>query len=372
MPKPSVPSHYAARIKQLQARLREAELSALLVTNARDIRYLTGFVGEDSWCLIPARGGAGRGTILSDFRFDEHIELESPWSNKVIRKKSLADELAQIADRKGYEKIALQQAYLTWNQRKILVKALSASRIKPIDDGLLLQRAVKDEHEIKLIRKAVKIQQQAFREAIAQLEPGQTENEFCAFLEYRMRALGAEGPGFSSIVAADANASLCHAIPGQTKIKKGGILLVDWGACYGGYRSDMTRVVALGKMKPKLQEIYKIVEEAYHAGVEAIKPGVQGKDVDIAARSVIEKAGYGDRFGHSLGHGIGLNIHEAPSLAQRGGGERELEPGHVVTVEPGIYLPGIGGVRLENDVLVTPKGKKVLCDLPLDLESAII
>jgi Xaa-Pro aminopeptidase len=175
---------------------------------------------------------------------------------------------------------------------------------------------------------------------------------------------------FPSIIAADANASLPHAVPGKKKIKAGGIVLIDWGAKWGGYCSDLTRVVAVGKMKPKIREIYKIVLDAQVAAIDAIAPGKRLCDIDAVARRAIDKAGYGERFGHSLGHGIGLDIHEQPVLAAKAKGE--LRPGQVVTVEPGIYLPGVGGVRIEDDVLVTPRGRKVLSDLPKSLESAII
>ncbi len=366
--KTSAPAHLADRVKNLQKRLRPTGADALLVNNPRDIRYLTGFVGDDSWALIPMRGS--KVYILSDFRFDEQITNEAPHAVAIMRKKGLAEELKKLADKIKADKIMLQPQYTTLELRKLIAKHVGARSLMVKDDGLLKQRAIKDAVEVKQIRKAIAIQQQAFKETIKFLKPGQSENEITAYLEYRMRAMGADGPGFPSIVAADANASLCHAIPGPKKIKAGGILLIDWGACYGGYRSDMTRVVALGKMKPKLREIYKIVLDAQLAAIDAIGPGVKLSDVDKAARDVISKAGYGEQFGHGLGHGIGLDIHEDPRLAATAKGV--LEPGHIVTVEPGIYLPGIGGVRIEDDVLVTAKGHQVMCDLPKSLESAII
>ena len=362
------PDHHTNRVRNLQKRLRSKGVSALLVTNPCDIRYLTGFVGDDSWALVPMRGS--KVTLLSDFRFQEQIPREAPQARMVLRKKGLAEELAKLTRKHRIDKIAVQADYVTLALRKELVKHLSAKRIKAIDDGLIEQRAVKGANEVKLIRKAVTIQQQAFRETLEFIKSGLTENEITAYLEYRMRALGADGPGFPSIVAADANASLCHAIPGPRKVRKGGIVLIDWGATYQGYRSDMTRVVALGKMKPKLRDIYKIVLDAQLAAIEAIAPGKKLSDIDAAARDVITKAGYGKQFGHGLGHGIGLDIHEAPRLAAKVKGE--LQPGHIVTVEPGIYLPGVGGVRIEDDVLVTARGHQVLCDLPKTLESAII
>jgi len=366
--KTSTPANLADRVRLLQRRLRPSGASALLVTNARDIRYLTGFIGDDSWALIPMRGS--KGYILSDFRFEEQIAKEAPHAVAIMRKKALAEELGKLTNRLRLKKIALQPDYLTLAQRRPLAKHLGAKRLLVKDDGLLMQRAVKDADEVKAIRKALAIQQQAFRETCDFIKPGQTENEVAAYLEYRMRALGADGVSFPSIVAANANGSLPHAIPGKSKIKAGGSVLIDWGAKYNGYCSDLTRVIALGKMKPKIREIYQIVLDAQMAAIDAIAPGKKLSDIDAVARDVITKAGYGKEFGHSLGHGLGLDIHEQPVLAGKAKGV--LQPGHVVTVEPGIYLPGIGGVRIEDDVLVTAKGHKVLSDLPKSLESAII
>jgi Xaa-Pro aminopeptidase len=255
-------------------------------------------------------------------------------------------------------------------QHKSLKKKLGKKHIEPIDDGLLKQRAVKSPDEIKAIRAALAIQQQAFVDLRDVLKPGETERQIAASLEFLMRSAGADGPSFPTIVAADANASLPHAVPGDRKLKAGGSVLIDFGARAHGYCSDLTRVVGLGSMPAKIKEIYKVVLEAQLAAIAAIKPGAKLRDIDAAARDVIVKAGYGPQFGHSTGHGIGLDIHEQPTLAARS--EGSLEPGHVVTVEPGIYLPGVGGVRIEDDVLVTDKGHTVLSDLPKSLESAII
>jgi len=368
------PDPRAGRVKALQRRIREWDVDALLIVNPNDIRYLTGFVGDDSWALVRARGR--QVWIISDFRFDEQIQREAPHARSVMRKKGLAEATAELMRKFEVGTLALPGAHVTLDVRKKLVKELSASNLKTVDDGLIEQRAVKDPDEIKMIRKALRIQQEAFRELCSEtaigLREGQvvTERSMAAMLEYIMRKLGADGPSFPTIVAEGPNAALPHAIPSARKIRKGSAILIDWGARLEGYCSDLTRVIALGKMPARVREIYEIVLEAQQAGIEAIKPGAALKDVDAAARKIIEDAGYGEQFGHSLGHGIGLDIHEQPTLSQRSKGE--LKPGQVVTVEPGIYLPDVGGVRIEDDVLVTERGCKVLSDLPKDLESAII
>ena len=329
------------RVKVLRARLREQGGDALLVTNPRDIRYLTGFVGEDSWAVVSTR--AGKVCIISDRRFEEQIQREAPQAAAVMRDGKLSDALKSWLEKKGIDRVAIQPGYLTVAQRKSLVKALGAKRVVEAEDGLLMQRAVKEAGEIAAIREALGIQQQAYRETLEFIKPGVTEREITAFLEYRMRALGADGVSFPSIVAVDENAAMPHAIPGEKKVKQGSSILIDWGAKVRGYCSDMTRVVAMGRMKREIAKIYRVVLAAQEAGIAAIRPGVKLKDVDAAARAVIEEAGYGKQFGHGLGHGLGLDIHEQPGLASRA--EGVLEVGQVVTVEPGIYLPGVGGVR---------------------------
>lgn len=371
------PVHLADRVTQLQRRLSEnrrtQKADALLITNSRDIRYLTGFVGDDSWALVPLNVRARNVYVLSDFRFQEQIGREAPHVKAVIRKKGLVEELVKLLKRLKYDRIAIQTDHVTVAMRKKLVKELKASRLVEGEVGLLDQRAVKTPEEVRLIREALKVQQAAYRETLMEMvRPGVREVEVAAYLEYRMRTLGADGPSFSTIVAADANAALPHAIPGEAKLKKGGIVLIDWGARKAGYCSDLTRVVALGSMSAKMREVYGIVLEAQAAAIDAIAPGVELRAVDEAARKVIEDAGYGDAFGHGTGHGIGLDIHESPTLSKRAEEGAVLEVGHVVTVEPGIYLAGVGGVRIEDDVEVTSDGGRVLSDLPRDLESAIL
>jgi len=342
---------FASRVRALRRRFPSIGIDALLIVNPRDIHYLTGFSGEDSWALVPRRGKV---TILSDARFDEAIDRDAPQCRKILRTGAIADTLKKTLAGRKVDKLGLQEAYLTLAQRAALVKRLGASGLRQVDDGLLTQRGLKDETEIAAIRKALKVQQQAFEQTREILRPGMSEREVAAELEYRMRALGADGVSFPTIVASNANASLPHAVPGRSRLN--------------GYCSDLTRVVAVGeKLPPRIAEIYRIVLDAQTQAIDAIRPGARLADVDAVARQVIARAGYEKAFGHGLGHGIGLDVHESPTLGRRATGE--LQPGHVVTVEPGIYLPGVGGVRIEDDVQVTERGKRVLSDLPKNLES---
>lgn len=359
------------RNKLLRQRLADQNIDALMLSNRKDIRYLTGFVGDDSLALVPIDGKGKKPVIISDFRFEEQIPREAPDARLVIRKdQSLPEAALAVADKQGWQRLGLQQDHVTLGQQKRLRKQFKAKRLKVVNDRLLDQRSIKTPIEIEHISRALMIQQRAFEELKAFAQPGMTENELAAYLEYRMRALGADGCSFPTIMAVDANAALPHAIPGATKLRKHAMLLVDWGAKSCGYCSDLTRVLFFGQPRQEIKEIYQVVLDAQLAAIDAIRPGMAFKEADAVARRHIEEAGYGDYFGHSLGHGIGLDIHESPTLSARSKGE--LQPGQVVTVEPGIYLPGVGGVRIEDDVLITDKGAKVLSRLPKDFESAMV
>lgn len=360
------PAHLLKRLDKLRRRLADDKLDALLLSCPMDVRYATGFPGEDSWAVVLPQSVV----ILSDRRFEEELSHLRYCRVKIRSKTSLSEELGKVVKQARVKRLGLQAEHVTLSQRAAIARQVGAKRLKPVGGWLLEQRAIKDDHEVALLRKAVRIQEQAFEALKRQIKPGLTESHVAGLLEFEMRQRGAAGPSFPLIVGAGANGSIPHYMPGNVKLKNNSTVLIDFGALYEGYHSDMTRVLALGRMPRKLAEVYKIVEESQRAGIEAIGPGVSLKDVDAAARKVIVKAGYGKQFSHSLGHGIGLQIHEEPRLSSKAKGE--LKPGHVVTVEPGIYLPGIGGVRLEDDILVTARGRQNLCTLPTDIGSAMI
>lgn len=361
-----------ARISKLKRRLRDKGVDGLIISNPVDIRYLTGFIGDDSLALVTA--GRAKVLIISDSRFEEQIAREAPDATVLIRTGSMGKALADSLAKKKLTKVGVQGAHLTLAGRKAwadaIRKAKTGAKLTSIDDRLLHDRAVKTPEEIRCIRKAISIQQQAFENVLAQLKPGMTEYEIAAHLEYEMRLLGADGPSFPSIIASGPNAALPHAIPGKAKLRRNVPMLFDFGAKYNGYCSDITRVICLGPMPRKMASVYQIVLDAQMAAIDLIAPGVALADVDQAARDMISRAGYGKQFGHSLGHGIGLNIHEQPVLSKKSKGV--LEPGQIVTVEPGIYLPGVGGIRIEDDVLVTKTGHSVLTSLGKTMTDAVI
>lgn len=363
------PSDFLARVQQLRARMADSGCDGMLLTNPSDIRYLSGFSGEDSWALVTPT----RFVILSDRRFEEELAEGVPFAPAVMRKKSLPEELGKLTRRSRTRKLAVQSEYLTLVQRQAVAKQVGGAggaKLAPVQGWLLEQRSVKDAGEVALIEQAIAIQQEAFGRTLKKIREGMTERAIAAVLEFEVRKLGADGPAFRTIIGAGPSSSKPHYLPGDVKVKRGEPVLIDFGAVVRGYHSDMTRVVFLGKPTRKMAEVYNVVREAHEAGIAAIAPGKPLKEVDAAARQIIKKAGYGKEFGHGLGHGIGLQIHEEPRLGAAAVGE--LKAGQVVTVEPGVYLPGVGGVRIEDDVLVTEGGYRRLCSLPTDLESAII
>lgn len=357
---------YAPRVRRLRTSFGEAGVDALLVTNPKDISYLCGFRGEDAYLLV----GRGKPVIFSDSRFEEELENLKPTVRVVIRRGPMNPVVKDVVTAAKVDALGVQAEYMTVGVRSGLAKAVGKRKLRDTQGLVSRLRVIKDEHEIKWLRKAIRIQQEALMATIATVEVGQTEQEIDARLVYEMSSRGAGGASFPSIVAAQANGSLPHAVPGRTRVKANRPLLVDWGARFSGYCGDLTRTFAVGRFPKKIAEIYDIVLEAQLAGIAAIRPGVRGVDVDAASRRIIDDAGYGKQFGHGLGHGIGLDVHEAPSLSARS--DDTLEPGMVVTVEPGIYLPGIGGVRIEDDVLVTERGHRVLSNYPKDRDSMVI
>lgn len=361
------------RLQRLAGMLTPEKLDVLLVTNPLDVAYLTGFLGGDSYLLIS--DAKAKPVLISDFRYHEELQPHANLIQIVIRKRSMSEAVIDELSRQKIGRLGIQSDHMTVGELNSLANAVSKAGLKtslaPVSGLISKMRAIKDETEIKLIRKAAKIQEKALEEIIRKIKPGKTELEIAGRLEAEMKSLGSREPGFQSIVAAGANGSLPHYRPQNVKVRKNDALLIDWGAVYQGYHSDMTRVFALGKWPKKIKEIYTIVLDAQEAAAAALAPGKSTSDIDAIARNHIKKAGYGDYFGHGLGHGIGFNGHEEPRLTNMLAGSI-LQPGHVVTVEPGIYLPGIGGVRIEDDYVITDKGAENLCSLPKDLDWATI
>ncbi len=356
----------AERIRQCRAHMARHRIAAYLLSNRADHFYLAGFSGEDSALLVTRN----QVWVISDGRFEESIRKECPWAKVTLRKGMLPAEIGSVCRKLRLRSLAIQSDHLTLNDHAAIRKAARPTRLvnaPPLVNGMRLR---KDKVELKVMDRAIRVAEEAFRAMRRSIRIGQTEIELAARLEYEMARRGSTSPAFPSIVAEGANGALPHAVPGKRKVRKGSAILFDWGATVGFYRSDLTRMVFVGTIPPKFRKIYGIVLEAQEKAIQAVRPGERMCDVDAVARNHIAGAGYGKQFGHGLGHGLGLDVHEAPSLSWRS--DQKLEPGMVVTVEPGIYLPGTGGVRIEDDVLVTPTGCRVLSRFPKDIDSAVV
>jgi Xaa-Pro aminopeptidase len=368
--------YIAARVEKLRAAMVQAKLeegAALLVTNFADVSWLTGFEGDDSFALLTQE----QLTLISDSRYQEQIEKEAGWARAVIRKKGILEEVARQVKKlkgKGIKRLGVQAEAMTLKTQGGLKKAFKEAgtqvAMKPVPEIIIKLRHIKDAHEVAITERAIRIAEEAYLAVKKGVKPGHTENDIAGLLGYEMRKRGALNSSFDTIVGSAANGSLPHYRPGDVKVSGNSAVLVDWGARYRGYCSDLTRVLFVGEPPAKIREIYQVVLEAQLAAIAAIKPGEHGKKVDKAARDIIKKAGYGDQFGHGTGHGLGRDIHENISLSKLS--TTTLEPGMIVTVEPGIYLPGVGGVRIEDDILVTEAGYRVLSSLGKDLASAAV
>ena len=367
---------FAARRDRLLEQIQQEGLSAVLITHPVNVSYLTGFSG-DTTCLILT---PQRTVVVSDARFTEQLSEECPGLETVIRPaiQPLGDATAAALNRLGLGSVGFESGHLTVAEFEMLKGLTPTLDWKPAADRVEKLRMLKDAGEIEQIRQAIRYAERAFTMFRALLREEDSEKDLADRLENFMRHAGAKGEAFPSIVAVGPRAALPHAPPTRKRVYEAGLLLVDWGAKGPFYKSDLTRVLfthnnaaftgARTEIAPKLSEIYEVVLRAQEQAIATVRPGIKAKEVDAAARSLITEAGYGEFFTHSVGHGIGLMVHEAPVM--RANTEIMLQPGMVVTIEPGIYLPGLAGVRIEDDVLVTPDGAEVLTSVPKTLAAA--
>lgn len=355
-------TRFSARRDALRKELKKLKLPGLLVQKEANVSYLTGFSGEESVLLLHAE----REILVTDSRFVTQLEAECPGLDLHVRKTSKSFEtmdkaIAEVLSKAKLSGIGIEADTMTVGLRERIsenAKTLQFASTRCLVEDL---RSIKDKIEIAEIERAVEYAEQSFEKMRRTLHPDMTEVQVANQLESSIREFGGKGHSFEPIVAAGPRAALPHGRASQGKIGASGLLLIDWGAVAERYVSDLTRVLVTGRISPKVERIYQVVFKAQAAGIAKIRPGAVCGDVDAAARQVIEDAGFGKFFGHGLGHGIGMEVHEQPRFSV--GSKQILRAGMVVTVEPGIYLPGIGGVRLEDDVLVTKTGHRVLSKL---------
>jgi Xaa-Pro aminopeptidase len=357
---------FQSRRDKLRSRWKAAEIEAFLVSATSNVSYLTGFTGDSSVLLV----GGKRDVIISDGRFTTQIEQECPGLEAHIRLpgEDMNPAVGRVLQAMGLKNVGFESVHCSVSDHLALAQAAPCVALVGLSGGVEDLRQIKDESEISAIREAIGFAERAFEMLRAGLREGETEKDTADALEGYLRRCGATGASFPPIVAVGVNSARPHARPTTTtRIGEDDFVLIDWGATGRPYKSDLTRVLVTGKVTPKFEAIYRTVLRALEHGIAAIRPGVKAHDVDALARSVIEDAGFGRFFDHGLGHGLGMDIHEAPRV--RKGSNVVLEPGMVFTVEPGIYLPDWGGIRIEDDVLVTPDGCEVLSRVPRSLES---
>jgi Xaa-Pro aminopeptidase len=349
----------SARAERLTKLLPDAGVEVLLVTELTNVRYLTGYTGTNGLALI----GPLTRTFITDFRYVEQAAAQVHPSFQRVRAPQDLVEAVEAALPEGPVRLGFEDAHTSVRQHRRL-RELLPERIELVAaNGLVEQlRAVKEPDEIAAIRAASELADASFERLVRDGLVGRTEREVALALEQDMRMRGAKRPSFDTIVAAGAHGARPHASPRDVEIKRGDLVVIDWGAELDGYCSDCTRTVAAGEPGEEAREVYELVLEAQQAGLEAVTAGANGREVDGVARAVIAAGGHGDEFGHGLGHGVGLEIHEGPRLSQRSADD--LRAGNVVTVEPGIYIPGRFGVRIEDLVVATDNGCEILTSVP--------
>ena len=340
--------------------LAERNLDALLVSLSPNLRYLSGFTGSNGALLITP----GESIVFTDSRYEIQAARETSCRVRIAKGPVLMDVIATIARRRlrsiGYEPARMTCEYFESLKGHLPIKA----SLVAAGGWIEALRMVKSAEELDLIRRSVEINSQAFEHAAARVKPGMREEDLAAELEYRMRKLGAEKPSFDTIVAAGEHSALPHAQPGKARLERG-LVVVDMGAMFEGYASDMTRMLHVGAPGAKARRMYRAVLEAQMAAIDAVRPGARTASIDAAARNVLKRYGMDRAFTHSTGHGLGLEIHEPPRLGKKD--KLRLQAGMAITIEPGAYLEGFGGIRIEDTVVVTSSGCEILTPTSKDL-----
>ena len=351
----------SSRADRLARRLEDKGLDLMVVTNLVNVRYLSGYTGSNGVAIV----GPDVRVFFTDFRYVEQAAEQVPDFERLKGERDLLGDVAErLSGRVGFE-----DGSMTVRAFERLKGLVDDDSVELVAAGNMVEelRAVKDAQELDKIRAAAQLADSALQSVLERGLAGRTEREVAVDLEEEMRRLGAEEPAFPSIVAAGSHGALPHAEPREVNIDRGVLVTIDWGARLDGYCSDCTRTFATGEVNGEAAEVYEVVRQAQERSSEAVRAGANGKEVDAVSRDIISKAGHGDHYGHGLGHGVGLEVHEAPRLAPTS--TDTLATGEVVTVEPGIYVPGRLGVRIEDLVTVTDEGREVFSALPKELQT---
>ncbi|MFE8695485.1 M24 family metallopeptidase [Cytobacillus sp. FJAT-53684] len=348
------------KLQKLRSSFEKNGIDGMLITSTYNRRYMTNFTGSSGVVLISRE----HAQFITDFRYIEQATAQCEGYEIVKHSGVIPAEVAEQAKKLGIKRLGFEQDYVTFSAYQTYEKVIEAELV-PVSGEIEKLRLIKTESEIKILKDAADIADAAFKHIIGFIRPGLTELEVANELEFFMRKAGATSSSFDTIVASGHRGALPHGVASEKVIEKGDMVTLDYGAYYKGYVSDITRTLAVGEPSQKMKEIYDIVLQAQLRGMDGIKPGMSGKEADALTRDYITEKGYGEYFGHSTGHGIGLEVHEGPALASKS--DIILEPGMAVTVEPGIYIPGLGGVRIEDDTLITKDHNEPLTHSTKDL-----
>lgn len=348
------------KINKLRAALEEKGLDALLITSKYNRRFISNFTGSSGVALITKE----KALFITDFRYIEQATNQCEGFEIVKHEGLIPSEVANQVELNGVTKLGFEQDHMTFSEYGTYRSVVKAE-LAPVTGLIENLRLIKTDAEISIIKEATKIAESAFEHILGFIRPGLTELEVSNELEFHMRKLGATSSSFDIIVASGARSALPHGVASSKVIETGDFVTLDFGAYYKGYVSDMTRTVSVGEPHPELKKIYEIVLEAQLRGVNGIKAGITGREADALTRDYITEKGYGEFYGHSTGHGIGLEVHEGPGLSFRS--DLVLEPNMIVTCEPGIYIPNLGGVRIEDDLIVKNGGNENLMSSTKDL-----
>ncbi len=349
------------RIKKAFGLLKREKIDALLVTDLTHVRYLSGFTGSNGLVVL----APPRAYFLTDFRYLVQAQKEVKNFKVIVADRELTSELPKLAELTRKARVGVEAVNMSLKMLDKLKDLLPRVDFRKTENLIESLTIIKDNEEIRKVKKAVRIADKAFSDILGRLKPGISEKDIALEMEYNMRSMGADSAAFDIIVASGQRSSMPHGIASTKKLKKGDFVTLDFGCTFQGYASDITRTVVLGKADERQKKIYDIVLTAQKKACKAVKPGMPCSRLDGVAREIIMKAGFGDYFGHGLGHGIGLRVHDNPSLNPRS--TDTLAEGMVVTVEPGVYIPNWGGVRVEDDVLVTSSGGQILSKSPKEL-----
>jgi len=345
-----MPEIHAARRRRAQQAARDVGADAVLVTVRQNVRYLTGLASSNAALLLPADGA---GVLATDSRYALAAERDAP-DLELLTERFIEGKLAAEAARRGVTVLAFEAHEMTVERHAEVVARAEGVTTVPFGKKIEELRMVKDAEELELLATACRLSSQALADVLPEIRPGLSERTLASLLDYRMSQLGADRPAFDTIVASGPNGAIPHHAPTDRPLRRGDLVTMDFGALYRGYHADMTRTVAVGEPAGWQRDVYELVAEAQRTGIDAVEPGAEAGAVDAAAREVIEAAGHAEHFQHGLGHGVGLEIHEAPMLGY--GRTGKLTDRVPVTVEPGVYLPGKGGVRIEDVLVVTAGG----------------